>query len=186
MTTSPRLEVTGHYAGPVSRAAGGVLDIAIVLVSFALGIAGIDLLARYVISGSLIGDRTGVVSVIALALWGFLYMYASLAIAGRTPGMALIGLRVVAADGLPLSNRRALGRTLAFPLSALLFGLGFLIMFVQREHRALHDLIAGTAVVYDWGSRPAELPAPLSDFLARRAGVEYTPIGEDRGTAAGH
>jgi hypothetical protein len=47
-------------------------------------------------------------------------------------------------------------------------------MVVQREHRALHDLIAGTAVVYDWGSRTAELPGPLSEFLARRAGVEYT------------
>ena len=47
---------------------------------------------------------------------------------------------------------------LAFPLSFLLFGLGFLLILVQRERRALHDLIAGTAVVYDWDAR-ACLPA---------------------------
>ena len=35
--------------------------------------------------------------------------------------------------------------------------------------RALHDLCAGTAVVYDWGDRPAELPGPLSSYLARHS-----------------
>ena len=174
MTSAERLEITGHYAGPVSRAAGGVLDLGIVLSFFAAGVAGIDLLASYIIGGSLVADRTGPASIVAIALWGFLYMYASLAIAGRTPGKAIVGLRVVMADGSPLTNRHALWRTLAFPLSALIFGIGFLIMLIQREHRALHDLIGGTAVVYDWGGRAAELPGPLSEFLARRAGIEYT------------
>lgn len=78
------------------------------------------------------------------------------------------------ADGSTLSDRWALWRTLAFPLSVLPLGLGFVGIIVQREHRALHDLIAGTAVVYDWGGRVAELPGPLSEFLARRAGAEYS------------
>jgi hypothetical protein len=58
-------------------------------------------------------------------------------------------------------------RTLALPLSLVLFGVGFLLIPVRRDHRALHDLIAGTAVVYDWGDRPAEMPGPLADFLNR-------------------
>jgi len=37
---------------------------------------------------------------------------------------------------------------------------------VQRERRALHDLIAGTAVVYAWDARAARLR-----FLARQAEV---------------
>ena len=37
---------------------------------------------------------------------------------------------------------------------------------MQREHRALHDLIAGTAVVYAWDARAARLR-----FLAREAGT---------------
>jgi hypothetical protein len=44
------------------------------------------------------------------------------------------------------------------------FGLGFLGILVQREHRALHDLIAGTAVIYAWDARAARLR-----FLARQA-----------------
>jgi uncharacterized RDD family membrane protein YckC len=48
-------------------------------------------------------------------------------------------------------------RALAFPLSIILFGLGFAGILLQREHRALHDLIAGTAVVYAWDARRARL-----------------------------
>ena len=75
---------------------------------------------------------------------------------------------MVSADGSPLTVRQAFVRTVAFPLSALLFGIGFLMILVQREHRALHDLIAGTCSVYDWGERAAEMPGPLSAFLARQ------------------
>lgn len=177
MTAPRRLDVTGHYAGAVTRAAGGVLDIGIVLAAFAAGVAGLDLLSRVVIGGSIVNDPSGPASIVALVLWAFFYMCISLAIAGRTPGKAIVGIRVVTADGAPLSNRRALIRTLAFPLSALLFGLGFLGIVVHRERRALHDLLGGTAVVYDWGDRPAELPAPLSEFLARRAGSDEYPGG---------
>jgi hypothetical protein len=41
---------------------------------------------------------------------------------------------------------------------------------VQREHRALHDLIAGTAVVYSWDARAARLR-----FLAREAEMTRIP-----------
>lgn len=174
MTDMSRLEVTGHYAGPATRAAGAALDAAIVLGLFTAGVAGFDLLARVVVGVSVTTDRTGLASVVVFAVWAFLYMYVSLLIAGRTPGKGIIGLRVVNADGSPLAPRRALWRTLAYPLSALLAGLGFALLLVQREHRTLHDLIARTAVVYDWGARAAELPGPLSEFLARRAGTEYT------------
>jgi hypothetical protein len=57
-----------------------------------------------------------------------------------------------------------------FPLSFLLFGLGFLGILVQRERRALHDLIAGTAVVYSWDARAARLR-----FLAREAEAGTAP-----------
>jgi uncharacterized RDD family membrane protein YckC len=53
-------------------------------------------------------------------------------------------------------------RTLAFPLSFLLLGLGFAGILLGRDRRALHDSIAGTAVVYAWDARAARLR-----FLAR-------------------
>ena len=48
-------------------------------------------------------------------------------------------------------------RVLALPLSFLLFGLGFLLILLRRDRRALHDLIASTAVVYAWDARAARL-----------------------------
>lgn len=80
--------------------------------------------------------------------------------------MAVLGVRVVRADGTPLEPRQGVVRALVFPLSFLFCGLGFLGIIVQREHRALHDLIAGTAVIYSWDARAARLR-----FLAREAEV---------------
>ena len=114
-------------------------------------------------------QRNGPLAIGALAIWAFIYSFSSHAVAGRTVGKGIVGIRVVSADGSPLSVRQAFVRTVAFPLSALLFGIGFLMILVQREHRALHDLIAGTCSVYDWGERSAEMPGPLSAFLARQS-----------------
>lgn len=167
-----RFEVTGHYAGAVSRAVAAAIDVAIVMGSFAAGVAGLELLVRFFTGGSVADEPSGPASVVALIVWAFVYVYACLVIAGRTVGKGIVGLRVVATDGSPLPARRALWRTLAFPLSIVIVGLGFVGIVIGREHRALHDVIAGTAVVYDWGNRAAELPGPLSAFLARRAGFE--------------
>jgi hypothetical protein len=48
----------------------------------------------------------------------------------------------------------------------LLLGLGLVGVVIGRERRALHDVFAGSVVVYDWGDRPAELPAPLTRWIA--------------------
>jgi uncharacterized RDD family membrane protein YckC len=66
---------------------------------------------------------------------------------GRTAGKALAGVRVVAASGEPLSYGRALARHLAWFLSPLTFGLGFLVAAARADKRALHDLLAGTRVL---------------------------------------
>ena len=94
---------------------------------------------------------------VALVVWAFVYMAYPLAAAGRTFGMAIVGVRVVRADGRDLDRRHAMVRVLALPLSFLLFGLGFLLILLRRDRRALHDLIASTAVVYAWDARAARL-----------------------------
>jgi hypothetical protein len=73
-------------------------------------------------------------------------------------------VQVVRADGTRLHAWQGWVRSLAFPLGFLTLGLGFLGILVQREHRALYDLIAGTAVVYAWDARAARLR-----YLARQA-----------------
>jgi uncharacterized RDD family membrane protein YckC len=95
---------------------------------------------------------------------GVVYLAYSWAASGKTFGMAVLGIRMVRTDGAASEPWRAALRALVFPLSFLVFGLGFLGILAQREHRALHDLIAGTAVVYAWDARAARLR-----FLAREA-----------------
>jgi uncharacterized RDD family membrane protein YckC len=66
---------------------------------------------------------------------------------GRTLGKALAGVRVVTATGEPLGYGRALARQLAWLLSPLTLGVGFLVAVTRADRRALHDLVAGTRVV---------------------------------------
>lgn len=162
-----RFTVTGHYSGAVSRLVAGVLDLVFIFVSYTLGLAGLNLLTTAFFNVSLNKNPSGTAATIALLSWGFIYTFSFLVIVGRTPGKAIVGLRVVAKNGGPLHSGRAFVRVIMMPLSLVFFAVGLLMIVFQREHRALHDLIAGTAVVYDWGERPAELPGPLSDFLRR-------------------
>lgn len=159
--------VTGEYAGAVSRAIATALDILIIATTFTIGLAGVNLLTT---SFWGVEVRRALPATIALAVLAFCYAFGFLAVAGRMPGQGIIGLRVVRAGGGAIRPGQALRWVLGFPLSVVLFGLGFVPIVFAREHRAMHDLIAGTAIVYDWGERPAELPGPLSAFLARHDG----------------
>lgn len=157
--------VSGNYGGSVSRAVSGSIDIAAIVTLYTLGVAGLGILTRVLFGFDL--GRGGPWGVAALAVWAFFYSFAGVLITGRTIGKGLIGLRVVRADGGAPTPRAVFVRTLCIPLSLLLFGIGFLLILVRRDHRALHDLIAGTSVVYDWGDRQAAMPGPLAEFLNR-------------------
>jgi uncharacterized RDD family membrane protein YckC len=78
------------------------------------------------------------------------YFTYGLATTGRTVGKALVGTRVVRADGSDLHAGRAALRVLMMPLSFALFGIGLLLIVIRRDRRALHDLIVDTAEVYYW------------------------------------
>jgi uncharacterized RDD family membrane protein YckC len=178
-----RGQVTGFYAGPVSRLLAFAADALVIWLLFAL----IALAATFLIELFLPVDLTGsvrqsFVGLGALLLWGFLYFGVSLSLAGRTFGMGLLGLRVVTRDGAVLTGRQAFVRTIVFPFSFLIFGLGFLGILISPERRALHDGAAGSVVVYDWGDRPAEMPAPITSWLTRHADAEQpleTPADPD-------
>ena len=63
---------------------------------------------------------------------------------GRTPGMALFGLRVTRTAGQPLGLLRALLRAVALTFLAW----GIVWCPVDRRGQALHDKVAGSVVVY--------------------------------------
>ena len=69
--------------------------------------------------------------------------------AGQTLGMRLVRIRVISSRGRQPGPVRGLIRVLAFSISVLPGGLGWLWALFDREHRALHDHLAGTYVVLD-------------------------------------
>jgi len=154
----------GHYAGPVTRALAYLVDVAIAFVVFSVTLAVTLFLLDFVTHADL--DTSEIptwVSSILLAAWLFAYFGGSWAASGKTAGMGLLGLRVVARDGTPLDRWRGLLRAPALLLSLLTFGIGLVGIIIGREHRALHDALVGSVVVYDWDARVARLR-----FLARR------------------
>jgi uncharacterized RDD family membrane protein YckC len=157
----------GHYAGAVSRFLAYAIDLAVSSCLFAIGLAATSLGVQVVTGHSVTWNRSNIVVAIIFAAWQLFYFGYSWAASGRTVGMAALGVRVVRADGASLDPWRGFLRALVFPLSFLFLGLGFLGILVQREHRALHDLIVGSAVIYAWDARAARLR-----FLAREAELD--------------
>jgi uncharacterized RDD family membrane protein YckC len=171
-----------HYAGAVSRFAAYAIDVVVIIAAFSLGLAGISYGVQIVTGQQIHWNRSGAVVAVLFVIWEFVYFAYSWAVSGRTPGMALLGVRVVRADGTTLDPPRAMLRALVFPLNVLLFGLPFLIILVQRERRGLADLIAGSAVIYSWDARAARLR-----FLARQelTAEEAPPLAPADPGAAG-
>ena len=170
--TRARAEVSGYYAGPASRILAFAGDVVASAAAFTAVTVTISWLLAVTAGISFdTAERAGPVWAVALGAWYLLWWWATISVSGRTPVMALVGLKVVDRNGAPIRPRRALLRAVVQPLSVLLFGVGFAVMLVDRERRAFHDLAAGTAVVYDWGGRPAELPAPITRWLTEHGAV---------------
>jgi uncharacterized RDD family membrane protein YckC len=100
-------------------------------------------------------------------LWAAVYFGNSWVVFARSPGMTLLGLRIVQADGASLDRRHAIVRLVTFPLGFLTLGLGFLGIIFGRTHQAIYDRIARTAVIYDWDAEAAKL-RELATLGARR------------------
>ncbi len=160
--------MSGRYAGPVSRLGALGLDVFLISSTFTLLLAGVDYLLD-VLFGTTVDPNGGWLPGLLLLLYGFTYFWFSQALTGRTISQALVGIKVISSDGEPLSPGAAAIRTIVLPFSFLLFGVGALMALVDRRRRALQDVVARSSVVYDWGDRPAALPAPLTKYLERKA-----------------
>ncbi len=177
--TERAVKMQGRFAGSVSRFLAFLVDQFAIGVIFAVGALLVQSAVRVIFQSSLNVDDEGLAVVVPYLLWSFLYTAGSLAATGRTIGKAILGVMVVRTDGTKVNARRAALRTLVFPLSFLLFGLGFLIGLVRSDRRELHDLIADTGVVYAWDADTAKLRADGAGV----AGVE-TGSTEEATTAA--
>jgi len=153
-----RESLQGNYSGAVSRLAAFGLDLVISSFVFTIALAAVNFSVGIVIGHPVHWSRSNslIVAVISAA-WLLVYFAYCWATTGKTPGMALMGIRVVRADGAHAGAWRAVVRTLILPVSVALFWLSLPLVLVQRAHRAPHDLIAGTTVVYAWDAHAARL-----------------------------
>ncbi|MGH9079795.1 MAG: RDD family protein [Acidimicrobiales bacterium] len=147
----------GHYAGAVTRLVAFAADVGAAWGLFTLGAAALAFSVQLVTGQKFALTQHQIASLVAAVVWLFVYFAYQWALSGKTIGMAVLGIRVVAADGSAIGYRQAVLRTLSLPLSFLLFGLGFLGILTNRQRRAFHDRVAGTAVVYSWDARAARL-----------------------------
>jgi len=161
---SRSVSAQGQYAGSASRFASYLIDLVASTVIYWVALQLVSFVVQIVTGSPISLHRNNIAVLIIYIAWQFIYFGFQWAGDGSTWGEALLGVQVVRADGTRLHAWQGWVRSLTFPLGFLTLGLGFLGILVQREHRALYDLIAGTAVVYAWDARAARLR-----YLARKA-----------------
>jgi uncharacterized RDD family membrane protein YckC len=149
------LHLQGRYAGLGTRLAAFAIDIVALLVLFDVLGKTVEYLVSTLSGASWRISDLPVGGGLSLGILAFLYCTYPVAATGRTLGMAVVGLRVVRADGSRVGWSQAIIRILALPLSFVTLGFGFLLIVLRQDHRALQDLIGGTAVVYAWDARAA-------------------------------
>ena len=155
------LDATARPAGFWMRAVALALDFLLFFaVQFSLG---------YVVArlwGPEVEDSWGFRLLVVAFTFLFTAAYTTIlhACGGQTVGKMIVGIRVVAADGSPLSPGAALLRYFAYFLSLATLTLGYLMAGLRRDKRALHDLVAGSRV-----ERMVRL---------RRAAVPLEPVDE--------
>ncbi len=159
--------VSGHLAGGISRLVAFLADGLTISVSYGLTVALVAFLLGLFTGGNVEEAHHGVWFFSGYVAFAFLYYWIGLTLTGRSVGKGLVGLRVVRLNRQPISPGRSAVRTIVYPFSFIL-ALGLIPIVTSRRRRALHDAAAGSVVVYDWGDRPAELPAPVTAFVQRR------------------
>lgn len=146
-------------AGPLRRSLATLLDMVVFCalctavawptirsIDWTQAYVGIDVLAAE-ISDPVWSSHAASIVGIWIALW-WCYFAVGWGVLGATPGKWSLGLRVMDHRGvIPIGVPRALLRLMAYTISSITLGLGHTLIAIRSDHRALHDMLAGTRVV---------------------------------------
>lgn len=124
-----------------SRLVAYIVDVVVVgVVLFAVALVGAALFATVPLLAFL--------PFVAFLVIPFLYFPYYWSHGGQTPGMRMMGIRVVRdRDGGPVTGGQAILRLIGYYVSGTVFWLGFIWVLIDKRRRGWHDLIAGTVVV---------------------------------------
>jgi uncharacterized RDD family membrane protein YckC len=107
----------------------------------------IDGIILGIITGALVGfgrEAGGGLSFVAGVIYQWYFLTRR---EGQTPGKNVMGIRVVKADGSPLSDTDAILRYIGYYINTAVFGLGWIWALFDSNQQGLHDKIVGTYVV---------------------------------------
>ncbi|MCU0224389.1 MAG: RDD family protein [Acidobacteria bacterium] len=168
-------------AGIGTRALAQALDL---LLLGALAVVAVLAIAQFSFRLGSAGPLV-LLPILALALpWAYFIAF-ELALGGQSPGKRVLSLRVVRDDGGEIGPLASIVRNLLRPIDFLpaAYGVGLVVMFLNRHQKRLGDLAAGTVVVREarrvaaldshrWPERfrPQDV-ALLEGFLARSASL---------------
>jgi uncharacterized RDD family membrane protein YckC len=137
------------FAGVASRGAALVVD-AFAIVAGTAVLGGAASLVAAVVGGvrpDWLAQTLLSLAAVAIAVGYFVVFWQT---AGQTPGMRLMGVRVLTdRGGGRLTAWQAVMRTIGLALAIIPCFLGFVPALFDRRRRALPDYLAGTVVVYD-------------------------------------
>jgi uncharacterized RDD family membrane protein YckC len=69
---------------------------------------------------------------------------------GATPGKKFVHVKIVDAKNFEdIDNKQAITRSLGYFVSTFTLLIGFFMVAFRKDKRGLHDLLAGTCVIYD-------------------------------------
>ena len=136
--------------GLVTRAVAAAADGALLNLVF-LGVSAIF----GITIGGVLGDDSGTSGwqlALGAALWiaaGACYLGFFWSLAGQTPGMRFLSIRLDVDGERHIGTRRAFRRVIGTGLSILSFGIGFLVLAFDDRRRSWADRMAGTEVIED-------------------------------------
>jgi uncharacterized RDD family membrane protein YckC len=123
-----------------------------------LAVAAISFAARVLTGKDITWNKGDTWVIIAYAVWAFIYFAYSWAASGRTAGHGAVrragrARRRHRRERAP-GFRADAGTPAELPVP---WGWGFVGILQGNRRRALHDVVAGTAVIYSWDARAARL-----------------------------
>jgi uncharacterized RDD family membrane protein YckC len=127
-----------EYAGFWRRVAAALID------GILVGV--VSWIVTLIFSGISDGAEVTAQILVLIAAYGY---YAGMESSSyqATVGKIALGIQVTDLNGNRISFGRALGRNLAEILSALILGIGYIMVAFTPKKQGLHDMIAGTLVV---------------------------------------
>ncbi len=145
--TPENVPLDAEIAGFGSRCIAAFLDYLILLVA--------GLIVTYLFIHATAGarlDNTWIVALFVLLQFSvitFYHLFFEFLWNGQSPGKRLFGLRVIQANGMPLTTNGALIRNLVrvFDFFPACYGVGLIVLFATKHTQRFGDLAAGTIVI---------------------------------------